>query len=131
MEEGYLNNQNNAFDVQSNPVSGYNASNNSEFRRKQEIANRQLITAKDPYQETGNTTPQFQDPSNLGTVLNAGKSMTNVDPLAPAETESQNLNPNQINQSKINPALFSSNERVADVFAPPQNLEDSMGGMVM
>jgi len=57
--------------------------------------------------------------------------MTNVDPLAPAETESQNLNPNQINQSKINPALFSSNERVADVFAPPQNLEDSMGGMVM
>tara|TARA_R100000935_G_scaffold12575_1_gene24971 strand:+ start:635 stop:988 length:354 start_codon:yes stop_codon:yes gene_type:complete len=115
MEQGYLNNQNNAFDVQSNPLSGYNASNNSEYRRKQEIANRQLITAKNPYQETGNTTPQYQDPSGLGTVLNTGTSMTGVDPLAPVQTESQNLNPNLFSNSVVN-----------SVFSPENRLEDSM-----
>tara|TARA_R110000744_G_scaffold214537_1_gene333314 strand:+ start:676 stop:1032 length:357 start_codon:yes stop_codon:yes gene_type:complete len=116
MEQGYLNNQNNAFNVQSNPMSGYNASNNSEYRRKQEITNRQLITAKNPYQETGNTTPQFQDPSGLGTVLNAGQSMTNVmDPLAPVETASQNLNPGLFSSSVVDP-----------LFNPEKRLEDSM-----
>lgn len=132
MENESLYNANNSYVGDTGQLGMGTAGNSKEYRRLAKIANNPVV-AKDPYQETGNQEVGMNSTSRFnpyGQTLSSGNNMEGiVDPLDTGITTSQNLNPNEISQSKINPSLFTSNQNVTDIFAPPQpqNLEDSMG----